>query len=38
MKDIMDVQLPSRINDLLWDIFQSSGNKITVNSGEIGFS
>ena len=38
MKDIVDVPLPSRINDLLWDIFQSSGNKITVNSGEIGFS
>ena len=29
MKDIMDVQLPSNINDILWDIFQSSGNKIT---------
>ena len=38
MKDIMDVQLPSNINDILWDIFQSSGNKITFNSKKIGFS
>lgn len=38
MKDIMDVQLPSRINDILWDIFQSSGNKITTYSRKIGFS
>ena len=38
MKDIVDVQLPSRINDLLWDIFQSSGNKITTYSRKLGFS
>ena len=38
MKDVMDVPLPSRINDVLWDVFQSSGNKITIWSKQFGFS
>ena len=38
MKDIMNIQLPSNINDILWDIFQSSGNKITSQSKSVGFS